>query len=147
MKKPRNSSLDTSGRLHEMAEPVLNLTSLIDVVFVVLIMFIVIAPLLDVDSVVLAEGSSHLEGSGRPLLQAAPISIVVDAENHISFNKKALSLPQLQVVLQHIHQKHPEVRPQLFHDKKAFFGTYQSVKNAVEMAGFKELDVILMPGA
>jgi biopolymer transport protein ExbD len=36
--------------------------------------------------------------------------------------------------------------PQLFQDKRAAFGTYQQVKNAAEMAGFSELEVILKPG-
>jgi biopolymer transport protein ExbD len=36
--------------------------------------------------------------------------------------------------------------PQLFQDKRACFGTYQQVKNAVENAGFNELEVILKPG-
>ena len=41
--------------------------------------------------------------------------------------------------------KFPEARPQVFHDKKAEFGTYQAVKNAAEEAGFSHIDIILKP--
>lgn len=130
----------------EVAEPVLNLTSLIDVVFVVLIMFIVIAPLVDIDRIALASSALQPSESRLPVTHVSPIAINVDAENNLSFNKKSLSLEQLQKVLIQIHKKYPDVRPQLFHDKRAQFGTYQSVKNAVEDAGFREMDIILMPG-
>ncbi len=42
-------------------------------------------------------------------------------------------------------QANPESRPQIFHDKNAKFGTYQTVKNALEAAGFSEMDLILKP--
>jgi len=40
----------------------------------------------------------------------------------------------------------PTQIPQVFHDKNAHFGTYQMVKNAVEEAGFEQMDIILKPG-
>ncbi len=41
--------------------------------------------------------------------------------------------------------RYPRARPQLYHNRNAHFGTYQSVKNATEMAGFTQLDIILKP--
>jgi biopolymer transport protein ExbD len=48
-------------------------------------------------------------------------------------------------LLKEIHKKTPGRTPQVFHDKNAVFGTYQTVKNAVEMSGFEQMDVILKP--
>jgi len=55
-------------------EPVINITPLIDVVFVVLIMFILIAPLVDKEGVDLARGG---EGEAREVKETSPIAIVV----------------------------------------------------------------------
>lgn len=125
-------------------EPTVNLTPLIDVVFVILIMFIVIAPLLEMDQVELAEGS--MTSMVTPSVQEnSPVTIHVHQDNTIWFNKQKVSPSELAFQLKQAKQKFPQARPQVFHDKKAHFGTYQSVKNAAEEAGFSHLDIILKP--
>jgi biopolymer transport protein ExbD len=126
-------------------EPSLNLTPLIDVVFVVLILFILIAPMLDVDRVQLA--SSALKENRSTIPEAGPIAIHVKEDNSIWVRSKKISLEQLIPLLKQEKTTKPFQTPQLFHDKKAQFGTYQTVKNAIEMAGFEQLDVILQPGS
>lgn len=125
-------------------EPSINLTPLIDVVFVILILFIVIAPLLDVDRVELADANSSDEKTVS-IQDAGPVSIHVHKDNKIMLNHQTVSLPELTIRLKQERVRHPDARPQLFHDKEGSFGTYQSVKNAVEQAGFDQLDVILKP--
>ena len=44
-----------------------------------------------------------------------------------------------------LKKNHPREIPRVFQDKNATFGTYQTVKNAVEAAGFEEMDIILKP--
>jgi biopolymer transport protein ExbD len=142
----KRKSQGFASHLGDTAEPVLNLTSLIDVVFVVLIMFIVIAPLLDVDRIALASSTQHSPKEKQAPMQSNHIAIAVDADDNLSLNKKPLTTEQLRKVLPLMHKKYPDARPQLFHDKRAPFGTYQSIKNAVEEAGFTEMDIILIPG-
>ncbi len=125
-------------------EPMINLTPLIDVVFVILIMFIVIAPLLEMDQVELADGPTA--ASITPSVQEASlVTIYVHQDNTIWLNKQKLSSSELVNQLKQAKQQFPNARPQIFHDKSAHFGTYQSVKNAAEEAGFSHLDVILKP--
>lgn len=128
-------------RQHALEEAPINLTPLIDVVFVILIMFIVVAPLLEMDRVELAGGS--------PLTQSVQpehnLVIHVFSDDTMSFNRQPVSLEKLEKLLVHARVKYPTGHPQLFHDREATFGTYQSVKNAVEAAGFSELDVLLKP--
>jgi len=122
-------------------ESQINLTPLIDVVFVILIMFIVVAPLLEMDKVTLATSDRHeaaATGNG-------PITIHVFANNAIALNGKAISLAQLQEELKGLYHTFPHATPQLFHDCNATFGTYQTVKNAVEAAGFAEMNILLKP--
>lgn len=126
-------------------EPTVNLTPLIDVVFVILIMFIVIAPLLELDKVELADASAY-QGSGSSSVQEnSPVAIHVRKDNTIWYNKQIVSADQLLGLLIEAKKRYPNARPQLFHDRSAHFGTYQSVKNAAESAGFTQLDIVLKP--
>jgi biopolymer transport protein ExbD len=126
-------------------EPAVNLTPLIDVVFVILIMFILIAPLLEMEQVELADApSANVEGVAQ-VQQSSPISIHVHQNNTISFNNQKVTISQLPGLLAQAKKRHPSARPQLFHDKRGHFGTYQSIKNSVEEAGFKQLDIVLKP--
>lgn len=127
---------------HSHEEPLINLTPLIDVVFVILIMFIVVAPLLNVDHVELAEGPSSNEHA-MAVQEQSVIAIHVRQNNEILFNQRKVNVDELVGLLKQAKQEFPKQMPQLFHDKNAYFGTYQSVKNAIEEAGFSQMDVIL----
>jgi biopolymer transport protein ExbD len=142
MRKMRLSSLSggSSDETH------INLTPLIDVVFVVLIMFIIIAPMLELDRVQLSN-AAHRDSKEMTVVQEnSPIAIHVREDNSIWINSRTVSEKELIEALRQAHRAYPQKIPQLFHDKKAQFGTYQTVKNAVEIAGFEQLDVILQPG-
>ena len=126
-------------------EAMINLTPLIDVVFVMLIMFIIVAPLLELDQVELAPGSAHTQELQASMKESSPLSIHVRANNTIWINKQQVSLEMLPKLLKVAHERSPNATPLLFHDKKAFFGTYQEVKNRLEEAGFKDLNIVLTP--
>ncbi len=130
----QDSTLDTEG---------INLTPLIDVVFVVLIMFIIIAPMLELDHIELA-GKEKKEESPS-FEQNRPIKIYVHADNSIFVNQTKVPIEELRTYLFTIKREKGNQTPQVFHDKKAQFGTYQALKNALEAAGFEEMDVILQP--
>lgn len=127
-----------------LENPEINLTALIDVVFVILIMFILIAPMLDIDRVELAGSANHKEQ--KNVVDNNPLVVLhVYADNRVFFNKKQVPTKDLPAVLAQAFREHPKVRPVVYHDKDATFGTYQTVKNAVESAGFSEMDLILKP--
>lgn len=126
-------------------EPAINLTPLIDVVFVILIGFIMIAPLLELDRVELADAPQASAHQSIAVQETSPIAVHVRQDNTILFGSRPVTLPQLIELLKEAKNRHPKTTPQLFHDKKGYFGTYQSVKNAFEEAGFDQVDVILKP--
>lgn len=130
-------------RKEVLEEPVVNLTPLIDVVFVILFTFIVVAPLLETDRVDLATGSSL--DSKKSAEEKSLIAIHVFDDDSIEMNREPLTLEELREHLALAKRSHPNATPQLFHDKRATFGAYQSIKNAVESAGFDQMDVILKP--
>ena len=125
-------------------EPLINLTPLIDVVFVVLITYMLIAPVLNIDPVDLAPSGPGSQKES-PAAENAPISVSVHADNSIWMQGRTLSLNQLEKQLKELKNRYPKAIPQLAQDTKAHFGTYQAVKNAMEAAGFEQMDVILKP--
>lgn len=125
-------------------EPSINLTPLIDVVFVILITFMIIAPLLETDTIELAEASSSHKNSSA---KEHPISIHVFRNNQIRFNQELVTPEQLVPLLKQAKQQYPDAVPQVFHDQRAFFGTYQEIKNGAELAGFDQMEIVLKPGS
>lgn len=139
----RRSFRSSEGRTIE--EPTVNLTPLIDVVFVILIAFIVVAPLLELDRVELADAEHASNDRSVSVQEASPIAIHVNRDNRIVVNRQPVAIGQLAIVLKDLKKRYPNAKPQVFHDKNAHFGTYQSVKNAAEAAGFQQIDIILKP--
>ncbi|MGH2612560.1 MAG: ExbD/TolR family protein [Rhabdochlamydiaceae bacterium] len=133
----------SSRRDHAFPEAEMNLTPLIDVVFVVLIIFIIIAPMLELDRVELANAAPTKQGNTAP--ESSSISIHVKQDNTIWYGKRLVNVEQLTQILREARKTAGNRIPQLFQDKRAAFGTYQTVKNAVEVAGYEQMDVILKP--
>ncbi|MCC6128091.1 MAG: biopolymer transporter ExbD [Chlamydiae bacterium] len=125
-------------------EPLINLTPLIDVVFVVLITFMLIAPAIQLDHVELADGGpSHAK---EPISPSAPHLVVhVKADNTIWFQGRSVSVKELEEGLKKGKKQHPNETPQVVQDRKAAFGAYQTVKNTLETCGFEQMDIVLSP--
>ncbi|MBI5272821.1 MAG: biopolymer transporter ExbD [Chlamydiia bacterium] len=125
-------------------EPLINLTPLIDVVFVVLIAFMLIAPILDVDSILLAPSGSASKKETPPL-QNGPVSISIRKDNSIWLEGKRVSLLDLEKRLTLERKRAPHMIPQMLPDASAHFATYQQVKNVIESCGFEQVDIVLRP--
>lgn len=133
-----DSDLDSDTNL-------INLTPLIDVVFVVLFIFIILAPLLELEHVQLADSSkNNLYHTSAQ--NCSHISIHVHADNSLWMNGHKVSKAELKKELHHAKKEFPHEIPQLFQDKNASFGSYQTVKNIAQEVGFHQMDLILQPG-
>lgn len=120
-------------------DPQINLTPLIDVVFVILVMFIIVVPMLRVDKVDLAT-SSKKETPSTPQL-----SLHLFQDGTVTLNSKQIPLSKLPSVLHALKEKNPQSTLALFPDKQATFGSFQQIKEIIENAGFEKLDVIVKP--
>src|SRR5689334_4860915 len=76
-------------------EPLINLTPLIDVVFVVLISFMLIAPLLEIDSIDLAP-SSQSSKKETVSIQNSPLTVYIRSDNSIWLQNQNCSLQDLE---------------------------------------------------
>lgn len=128
------------------SEPTINLTPLIDVVFVILIVFLVAAPLLELEQINIAHAAPHSGAAIRSVQSMSPVTVYVRQDDTIWFEDRRRDLADLGPALREARQLHPDKMPQLIQDQQSHFGTYQAVKNAFELAGFEELELILRPG-
>jgi biopolymer transport protein ExbD len=125
-------------------EPIVNLTPLIDVVFVVLISFMLIAPILDIDSIDLAPGGPSSKKES-PSVQNSPFSISIRADNSIWLQGRKMTLPDLEKALALHKRQWPRETPQVLPDAHSHFETYCQVKNVLEACGFEQMDIVLRP--
>jgi biopolymer transport protein ExbD len=126
-----------------LEEPSINITPLIDVVFVVLIMFIIIAPILEKDRIQLSQNGSQNKNS--KIEKTSALNIHVNSKNELFLNKKQIPLHLLEPSLKKLKTSLPETIPQVYYDKKAYFEFFEPIKCALENAGFSDMDLILEP--
>ncbi|AAP05712.1 ExbD/TolR family protein [Chlamydia caviae] len=122
-------------------DPNVNLTPLIDIVFVILMAFMIAMPLIRLDSIALAPGTKEHKVLGKD--NDLPTTIKVLADNTILLNDQALSLGELKTQLSLLYQQHPNRVPLLLQDGDTPFRLYQEVKTIIESAGFHELHIAL----
>lgn len=120
-------------------EPLINLTPLIDVVFVLLIAFMLVAPLLNVEHVALADKGPLSESVNRQ----SELALTIKSDSSLWYKNQPLDIKSLPVLLQAEKRRNSALVPQLFADKSCHFGVYQDVKRALEEVGFEQLDVVL----
>ena len=120
----------------------INLTPLLDVLFVILILFIIIAPLMNLDRINLAESSSKTLTTSS-MEDRNVISIYLHDDDTISIGTKKVERHALRFVLEEIHKQNKQVHPRLFIDKKSSFGTFTETKDLIEDCGFASLDLVV----
>lgn len=122
--------------------PQLELTPLIDVVFVVLVCFMLTAPLLELDQVALAASHASEKKSLTPH-EVEKLQIHVHADDTIWIQRHMVADRDLGPALRRLRaqQGHGEVL--VFHDRRAKFGTYEWLKGELSRAGFDQMDIVL----
>lgn len=120
----------------------INLTPLLDVLFVILILFIIIAPLMNLDRIDLAASSSKTLSSSS-MNDREALCIYLHADNTLSIGNKKVEKHALRYVLQEIHKANDKALPRLFIDKSSSFGAFTETKDLIEECGFTYLDLVV----
>lgn len=122
------------------------LTPLLDVLFVVLVLFILITPMISKEDVALTQGGKKTRPVAQNMLSSHPMKLTVTSKETILLNGQTLKASELLPSLKALHAKYPRTIPQLYHDKKASFGCFQTIKHSLEKAGFDRIDLIVQKG-
>lgn len=123
----------------------MNMTPLLDVLFVLLILFILVAPLLQVDQIALPctiKENRNVKTANYETRSA--LVIQVDKDNHVRINQQPVELNDLPHVIKSLKIDR-RCTPILIQDKRSSFGVHQNIKQHLESLSFTQLDVVLQP--
>ncbi|KPC11455.1 ExbD/TolR family protein [Pseudomonas syringae group genomosp. 3] len=127
------STQDTDEVLSEI-----NVTPLVDVMLVLLVVFIVTAPLLT-NSIPINLPKTE---SVAPLEQKDPLVVSIDGQGKLFINKDEIQPDLLETNLKAAKEKAPEVRVQLQADNGVNYGEVARAMASIERAGITKLSVI-----
>lgn len=116
----------------------INVTPLVDVMLVLLVVFIVTAPLLT-NSIPINLPKTE---AVAPAEQKDPLVVSIDGQGKLFINKDEIQPDLLQTNLQAAKQKDPEVRVQLQADDGVNYGEVARAMASIEKAGITKLAVI-----
>ena len=127
------STQDTDEVLSEI-----NVTPLVDVMLVLLVVFIVTAPLLTNAIPINLPKTEAV----APAEQKDPLVVSIDGQGKLFINKDEIQPDLLQTNLQTARQKDPDVRVQLQADDGVNYGEVARAMASIEKAGITKLAVI-----
>ncbi|EPM44542.1 biopolymer transporter ExbD [Pseudomonas syringae pv. theae] len=127
------STQDTDEVLSEI-----NVTPLVDVMLVLLVVFIVTAPLLT-NSIPINLPKTE---SVAPVEQKDPLVVSIDGQGKLFINKDEIQPDLLETNLKAARQKAPDVRVQLQADNGVNYGEVARAMASIERAGITKLSVI-----
>ncbi len=133
----------SSNKWDKDTEPMgeINVTPLVDVMLVLLIIFMVTAPLL-------TQGVNlDLPDSNAPALQQniEPLVISVRKDGRLYMQKHAVKLKQLAARVQAMRQNNPNLPVFIRGDAKAAYQYVAQVLSALEQAGIKKVGLVTEP--
>ena len=120
----------------------INMTPLVDVMLVLLIVFMIAAPLLTAGVTV-----DLPEADSAPLPgQDEPLSVSIDAAGAVFIQDTSVTLDQLGPRLQAITGRNPDARIFVRGDRGIDYGAVMGVVSAINQAGFGKVALLTVPG-
>ena len=116
----------------------INVTPLVDVMLVLLVVFIVTAPLLTNAIPINLPKTEAV----APIEQKDPVVVSIDDKGKVYINKDEIQPDLLEVSLQDAKAKNPDVRVQLQADNGVSYGEVAKLMASIEKAGITKLAVI-----
>jgi len=121
----------------------INVTPLVDVMLVLLIVFMVAAPLMTVGVPI-----DLPKTDAKPLnSQVEPLSVSIKPDGSIYLMEQAMTIEELTTKLQALYGIDPEKEIRVRGDLAASYGPIAQVLGAINAAGFKKIGLETLPGA
>ncbi|MEY3081230.1 MAG: biopolymer transport protein ExbD [Pseudomonadota bacterium] len=121
----------------------INVTPLVDVMLVLLIVFMVAAPLMTVGVPI-----DLPKTDAKPLnSQVEPLSVSIKPDGSIYLMEQAMTIEELTTKLQALYGVDPEKEVRVRGDLAATYGPIAQVLGAINAAGFKKIGLETLPGA
>ena len=133
MARPMGAELEPSSRKRGGLKPEINITPLVDVVLVLLIIFMVVAPQMEAGaSVVLPSISNPDQGNGA----LEPTTVTLTKDGKLFFEKEELAEDVLVARLKVLHDTKPDARVVLKADTGLAYGKVRAMFKRCQELGF-----------
>src|SRR4051812_27020285 len=116
----------------------INVTPLVDVMLVLLIVFMVTAPLLTTG---VAVDLPHTQASPLPG-QDEPLSVSINGQGKVFLQDSEIAIDQLPARLEAVTQRNKDARIFVRGDKGVDYGTVMGVVGAINRAGFSKVALV-----
>jgi len=126
--------------LHTLSE--LNVTPLLDLAFVLLIIFIITTPLMDNKMDVSLPGSNAAQNAVDP---SSVQTVTLHRDEQITLNNVPVDLPGLASELERLHNERPEIAVLIRSDKSLPVQKLVDIMNAVQRAKISKVGVATQP--
>ncbi len=138
MNNPDEAPLRPSRRHRRQPMSAINVTPFVDVMLVLLIVFMVTAPLLTVGVTVDLPKTTAAPLPG----QDEPLSVTVDHDGKVYLQDSQLSVEELGPRLRAISERKPDARVFVRGDKVIDYGRVMEVVGAIHAAGFSKVALV-----
>jgi biopolymer transport protein TolR len=138
---PAAGSVSSSSKFHRRRyTPIadINVTPLVDVMLVLLIIFMVTAPLLQVGVPVDLPKTSAQQVGGKD----EPLVVSVNAQGEVFLGETKYDLAELGTKLKAVHEEKPDQRVFMRGDKAVDYGKMMEVMGVVIDSGFRQLGLL-----
>ena len=116
----------------------INVTPFVDVMLVLLIIFMVTAPLLTAGiKINLPESSSILKNE-----KSDPVTVTIDSKGDIYLQKKKFSKDQLIKKLSNLKEKNKDLKIYLKGDERLDYGKVMNLMSLMNKSGFKKVALV-----
>lgn len=131
----------TAGRRHTRPMSDINVTPMVDVMLVLLVIFMVTAPLLTVGVQVDLPKTRAAAVEG----QDEPVAVSVDGQGRVFVQDSEVDIETLAPRLQAIAGNNPDLRVFVRGDRRIDYGRVMAVIAAIHAAGFQKVALITAP--
>jgi len=118
----------------------INVTPLVDVMLVLVVVFLVTAPLLT--NTVRVNLPQTAKTAATTVEQKKSISVSINADAQVFLDKQAVGLDQIEPELKALHGSYPEVAVHLNADKAVSYGIVAKAMASIDRAGITHLSVL-----
>ena len=119
-------------RIHEV-----NMTSLMDITFILLLVFIVTFPMVEQSTPVKLPS-----GTGSPLKADQCVAVTLDAETRVFWDGRSVTVPELQEAARQLHADKPETTVLLRGDQGIAYGKIMDIFQALQQAGLTKVALV-----
>ena len=130
-----------SNKSEQAAMSEINVTPLVDVMLVLLIVFIVTAPLLMQAVQVKLPKTEAL----NPIKDARTVQLSVSAEGTVYIDQRAIHFDVLEGELKKLLAQNPDINVQIHADESVRYGRVAQVMAAAQRAGISKLGFVTVP--